>query len=106
MTRHKLGFEIDGRPAPAGYRLELPSDTFGHPAVELDGVTVWPVSPLALHQMRVGIARQGSFGDPGEKQLRAMRELKTRFFPDRLDEELLPLIEPLWLTQAGEALRS
>ena len=96
LELHRLRFELDdGKPAPAGYRLRLPGDTFEHPPVDLDGVTVWPISPLALHQMRLGIARQGSFGELGEKQLRSLRELRTRFFPDRSDEELLPPIEPL-----------
>ena len=90
-----LGFELHGKPAPAGYRLELPSDTFEHPAVEIDGIPVWPVSPLALHQMRVGIAGQGSFGELGEKQLRALRTLKDRFFPDCTEADLMPRIEPL-----------
>jgi hypothetical protein len=95
MKVSRLAFEIDGRPAPGGYRLELPSDTFAHPPVELDGILVRPVSPLALYQMRAGIAMRGSFGRLGEKQLRAMRALKERFFPDRSDEELTPRIEPL-----------
>jgi hypothetical protein len=92
---HSLAFEIDGRPAVAGYRLELPRDTFEHPPVQLDGITLWPVSPLFLYQMRVGIAAQGSFGKLGEKHLRAMAALKERFFPDRSDDELMPRIEPL-----------
>jgi hypothetical protein len=90
-----LRFELDGKPPPVGFRFRLPEDTFSHPAVELDGVTVWPISPLALYQLRAGIARQGAFGEPDEKQRRAMRELKERFFPDRSDEELVPEIEPL-----------
>jgi hypothetical protein len=37
---HKLAFDIDGREAPAGYRLVLPRDTFEHPSVEIDEVVV------------------------------------------------------------------
>lgn len=95
MKIARLAFEVDGRPAAAGYRIELPGDTFQHPPVQLDGITVWPASPLALYQMRAGIATQGSFGKLGEKQLRSMRELKARFFPDRSDSELMPRVEPL-----------
>jgi hypothetical protein len=95
MQIFRLAFEIDGRPAAAGYRIELPSDTFRHPPVKLDGITVWPVSPLALYQMRAGIATQGSFGKLGEKQLRAMRDLQERFFSDRSERELMPRVEPL-----------
>jgi hypothetical protein len=94
LTIGKLGFEIGGRPAPAGYRIELPDDTFEHPAAAIDGVSVWPASPLALYQLRVGIAQRGSFGELGEKQVDAMRRLKARFFPERSDEELIPRIEP------------
>jgi hypothetical protein len=90
-----LGFQIDGKPAPAGYRLALPSDTFDEPPARIDGITVWPVSPLALYQMRIGIARQGSFGRLTEKQLRSRRRLKEAFFPNRSNEELLPRIEHL-----------
>jgi hypothetical protein len=92
---HSLSFEIEGQPAAAGYRIELPSDTFEHPPVQLEDITVWPVSPLALYQMRAGIAAQGSFGKLGEKQLRAMRDLKERFFTDRSESELTPRIERL-----------
>ena len=92
---HRLGFEIDGKPAAAGYRIELPDDTFRHPSVQLEGITVWPVSPLALYQLRVGIAARGSFGELGEKQLRAMSALRERFFPGRSEDELMPRIEPL-----------
>lgn len=93
----RLRFQVDGKPAPAGYRLRLPSDTFDHPPVEIDGVTIWPVSPLALYQIRLGIAQQGSFGELGEKQLRSMRKLKKRFFADRSDDELAPPVERLTL---------
>lgn len=92
---YRLGFEIDGQPAAAGYRIELPDDTFRHPSAQLEGISVWPASPLALYQLRVGIAAQGSFGELGEKQLRAMSALKERFFPDRSDRELMPRVEPL-----------
>jgi len=97
---HRLAFEIDGGPAPAGYRLELPGDTFEHPPVEIDGITVWPASPRALYQIRVGIAQRRSFGELGPKQLHAMRQLKARFFPERPEDELLPTIETLKLPMA------
>ena len=95
LTVGRLGFDIGGEPASAGYRIELPHDTFEHPAAAIDGVTVWPASPLALYQLRVGIAQKGSFGELGEKQLQAMRALKARFFPELSDEDLIPRIEPL-----------
>jgi hypothetical protein len=92
---YKLAFDLDGREPPAGYRVEMPADTFDHPPATLDGITVRPISPLALYQLRVGIAGQGSFGELGEKQLRSLRSLKERYFPDRSEDELRPRIEPL-----------
>jgi hypothetical protein len=92
---YSLALQIDGKPAPVGYRVALPSDTFEQPSARIEGITVWPISPLALYQMRIGIARQGSFGRLTEKQLRSRRRLKEAFFPDRSNEELLPRIEHL-----------
>jgi hypothetical protein len=92
---HKLAFDIDGREALAGYQLLLPRDTFRHPPVELDGVTVRTASPLALYQLRIGIASQGSFGQLSAQQRESARSLKKRFFPLYGDVDLKPGIEPL-----------
>jgi hypothetical protein len=91
----RLAFLIDGKEAPAGYRVFMPADTFEHERASIDGIEVWPASPLALYQMRIGIASQGSFGELNEKQRASLRRLKESFFPDRSDEELTPPIEPL-----------
>jgi hypothetical protein len=92
---YKLGFQIDGSEPAAGYRVQLPGDTFRHPPVELDGIAVRPISPRALYQLRLGIAARGSFGALTAKQLRSMRLLKERFFPDRTDDELMPRVVAL-----------
>jgi hypothetical protein len=92
---HKLFFEVDGAEAPAGYRVRLPGDMFEQPAVELDGVRIRTVSPLALYQMRVGFSSRGSFGKLTEKQLSSASRLRERFFPDHSEAELAPFIEPL-----------
>lgn len=92
---HRLAFDIDGREAPAGYQLLLPGDTFEHPPVEIDGVVVRTASPLALVQLRVGIASQGSFGPLSTQQRESARQLKERFFPLTPDLDLKPRIEPL-----------
>jgi hypothetical protein len=92
---YKFAFEIDGREAPAGYQLLLPRDTFEHPPVEIDGVAVHTASPLALYQLRGGIASQGSFGPLTTQQRESARRLKERFFPLSLDLDLKPHIEPL-----------
>jgi hypothetical protein len=91
----RLGFPIDGKEAPAGYRLIMPADTFEQGRISIDGIEVWPASPLALYQMRIGIASQGSFGELNQKQRASLRRLKESYFPDRSDEELAPPIEPL-----------
>jgi len=92
---HKLAFDIDGREAPAGYQLLLPCDTFEHPPVEIDGVVVRAASPLALYQLRTGIASQGSFGQLSPQQRESARRLKETFFPLYSDVDLEPRIEPL-----------
>jgi hypothetical protein len=92
---HKLDFQIDGREAPAGYRIVLPSDTFEYPPGELDGIVARTASPLALYQLRSGIASQGSFGRLSPKQRESARQLKERFFPDRAEADLEPRVERL-----------
>jgi hypothetical protein len=81
--------------APAGFRVRLPEDTFEQSPVELDGITLRTVSPLALYQLRVGIAGQGAFGALSEKQVRAAARLRETFFPDRTEHGLAPAVEPL-----------
>jgi hypothetical protein len=91
----RLMFHVDGDEAPAGFRVQLPPDTFTHDPVELQGIRVWPASPLCLYQMRIGIAAKGAFGALNEKQMTSLRRLKHAFFPDRSDDELMPRITPL-----------
>lgn len=95
MRVHRLAFTVGGEEAPAGYRLRLPDDMFDHPPVELDGIALRPISPLALHQIRAGVARRNSFGPLSERQLATMAALRERFFPDVADDDLLPPSEPL-----------
>jgi hypothetical protein len=92
---HKLSFEVEGKEAPAGYRLRLPDDTFEHPSVEIAGIVIRTVSPLALYQLQVGIAGQGSFGRLSETQQRATDRLREAFFPGRSEADLAPAVEPL-----------
>ncbi|HWM16368.1 MAG TPA: hypothetical protein VNP97_07260, partial [Microbacterium sp.] len=69
--------------------------TFEHPPVEIDGVVVRAASPLALYQLRTGIASQGSFGQLSPQQRESARRLKETFFPLYSDVDLEPRIEPL-----------
>lgn len=91
----KLAFQLDGAEAPAGYQLQLPDDTYTHPPARLDGIDVRVASPLALYQLRAGIAAQGSFGPLSPGQRESLRRLRERFFPDRAATELVPPVQPL-----------
>lgn len=95
MRVHKLAFTVGGEEAPAGYQLRLPDDLFDHPLVELEGIPIKPIPPLALYQLRAGVAKQNSFGPLSERHLATMAELRERFFPESPDDELLPPSEPL-----------
>ncbi|HXG76155.1 MAG TPA: hypothetical protein VNJ53_06265 [Gaiellaceae bacterium] len=92
---HKLFFEVDGTEPPAGYRVLMPPDTFAHPRARLDGIAIPVVSPLALYQLRAGIAHMGSFGPLSDRQRGTLELLRARFFPERAESDLLPRIEPL-----------
>ena len=92
---HRLVFEVDGGEAPAGYCFRLPEDTFAYPLVELDGTSIRVASPLALYQIRVGIAAQGSFGELSDRQQASARRLRERFLAAVPEEELAPRIEKL-----------
>jgi hypothetical protein len=90
-----LAFEIEGRPAPAGYQFDLPADTYTYPPARLDGTEVRVASPLALYQLRAAIAAKGSFGPLSATQHASLRNLRETFFPGRSEDELAPRIEPL-----------
>jgi hypothetical protein len=91
----KVAFEIDGRPAPAGYRFQMPPDTYAYPTAQIDGIEVRVASPLALYQLRAAIAAKGSFGPLSATQQASLRRLRETFFPGCTDDDLAPRIEPL-----------
>ncbi len=95
MRVHRLAFTVGGEPAPAGYQLRLSDDMFDQPPAHLEGIAIHTISPLALYQIRAGVARRNSFGPLSERQVATMAELRERFFPDRSEEQLLPPSEPL-----------
>jgi hypothetical protein len=95
MRVHKLSFTVGGEEAPAGYQLQLPDDLFDQPPMKLEGIEIKPISPLALYQMRAGVAERNSFGPLSERQLATLAQLRERFFSDRSEDELLPPCEPL-----------
>jgi hypothetical protein len=91
----KIAFQIDGAEAPAGYQFALPADTYTHPPALLDGITVHVASPLALYQIRAGIASHGSFGPLSPSQQASLQELREKFFPNSTEAQLTPQTEPL-----------
>jgi hypothetical protein len=78
-----------------GYHVLLPSDLYAHPPVRIEGIEIRTASPLALYQLRAGIASQGSFGPLSEQQLSTRAQLRETSFPNRSEAELLPRTEPL-----------
>jgi hypothetical protein len=90
-----LSFTVGGEEAPAGYQLQLPDDLFDQPLVELEGIAIKPISPLALYQIRAGVAERNSFGPLSDRHLATLAQLRERFFPGRSEDELLPPLEPL-----------
>jgi hypothetical protein len=92
---NRIAFDIDGAPAPAGYRIALPADTYQHPPVMIEGIRVRVASPLALYQLRAGIAAQGSFGPLSERQHAAARQLRDAFFPDQPVTQLAPEVQDI-----------
>ena len=89
---HRLAFDIAGRGARAGYQVILPDDTYDHPAVNIDGIPIRVASPLALYQLRVGIASQGSFGELSDRQRAQSRRLREALLEGRSDAQLAPPI--------------
>jgi hypothetical protein len=92
---YRLSFTVGGNEAPAGYRLRLPDDMYDRPPVEIAGIAIKPISPLAMYQLRAGIAHRNSFGPLSERHRAALALLRERFFPDRAEDELLPESAPL-----------
>ena len=98
MRVHRLSFTVGGEEAPAGYQLRLQDDLFDHPLAELEGITIKPIPPLALYQMRAGVAKRNSFGPLSDRHLATMAELRDRFFPELTGDQLLPTSKPLELS--------
>jgi hypothetical protein len=49
MRVHRLAFTVGGDEAAAGYQLQLPDDLFDHSPVELAGIAIKPIPPLAMY---------------------------------------------------------
>jgi hypothetical protein len=68
---------------------------FDHPPVTFEGIELSVVSPLALHQIRTGIASQGSFGELSDRHLAASRQLCQMYYPGVDPGALAPVVEPM-----------
>jgi hypothetical protein len=61
----------------------------------------WSRAPpmMGVYQCRAGLNRYRTFGDVRETEKAAMAALKSRFFPQQSDEELMSRIELIsWAT--------
>lgn len=82
------------KPTPDGSAaLYLPEDAFDAPPATIKGVEMRPLSPLALYQLRAGVA--DLFGGFRPKDLPAQDALRARYFPGVPEVRLAPRIEPL-----------
>jgi hypothetical protein len=64
-----------------------------YPPTAFDGLELQTISPLGLYQFRAGFNRYRTFGELRETDKTAMAALKSRFFPQQSDEDLMPRME-------------
>ncbi len=76
-------------------RIVMPPDMLSWPPVQLEGVEVRTISPLAQYQIRAGLAIVGSLGGLRPKDIPSQAALHDRYFADKSEEDLAPVIEPL-----------
>jgi len=69
-------------------RIILPDDTFRHPVIEVGGMRVRTVSPLALYHMRVAFIQTGVFGPPRDKDVTTQARLRDSLLADMPEDEL------------------
>jgi hypothetical protein len=91
----ELLFDTTGIPPLKPIRIYFDKDIFNYRRAEFDGLKLQTVSPLGLYQLRAGLNVNNTFGELREKDIKAMAELKARFFPDAKDEDLVPRTELL-----------
>ena len=75
------------------HRVLMPIDMFSWPQVELEGIDVRTISPLAQYQIRAGLAIVGSMGPLRPKDVISQAALRERFFPGVSDDRLQPVVE-------------
>ena len=88
-------FEVPAQ-GPAGrLRLFMPADTFDYPAIVRDGLTIQPVSPLALALMRAASAQTRHVAEKRARDLAMLARLRETFLAGLAPEQLQPRIEPV-----------
>lgn len=73
-------------------RIDLSEGVFDHPVSTLDGIAVRTVSPLALYQIRAGVAMSGAFGPLRPRDIASQEALCTRFFAGASLESFQPTL--------------
>lgn len=92
----RIYFDIYGHDQETRYRVYVAGDVLSHPRTGLNGVEIQTVSPLAQYQLRAGVHITGAFGDMREKDLKAQRALKQKFFKTTSEAELRPEVVKLY----------
>jgi hypothetical protein len=91
----ELLFDTSGLPPLKPIRIYFDRDILNYPVTEFDGLEVQTVSPIGLYQLRAGLNVYKTFGELRETDIKSMADLKSQFFADRDDADLMPRVAPL-----------
>lgn len=91
----ELLFDATDMPPLKPIRIYFDKDVLNYPVTEFDGIELQTVSPLGLYQLRAGLSVYKTFGELRDKDVKSMTDLKSRFFADRDDADLMPRVELL-----------
>ena len=91
----ELLFDTTGLPPLKPIRIYFDADIFNYPVTEFDGLGLQTISPLGLYQLRAGLNVYETFGALRNKDIKSMADLKSQFFADKEDPDLMPRVEPL-----------
>ncbi len=91
----ELLFDTTGLPPLTPVRIYFDEDILNYPVTEFDGIELQTVSPSGLYQLGAGLNHYKTFGELRETDVKSMADLKSQFFADRDDADLMPRVEPL-----------
>ncbi len=77
------------------HRIYLPAGATDNPPIEVDGLEVRTVTPLALFHITAGLDATGSFGPLRPKDLTARAEFQRTLLADADPGILVPRVEPV-----------